>query len=379
MNHREAKHIASSFLYVLCLFLIGCGGADDQRYGEWTMKEAPLQLTEDLRVSETETFYFGTVSDLDVTTDGKIVIADRQANNLKVLRPDGSLLDTLGGSGEGPGEFQMLSSIQVGRGDSIYAQDLQQSRLTVFDAGSPYEVSRMISIPREKGLMGAVYVVGDRLAGSFSSGTAPEDGVTRPAPGPLRLLDESGVPGDTLLLDRSTQAAFSFGESGGFTAESVPFSRETVHTVGPSGRLYFGWTDSLHIQARTPKTDAEVVASVPTDPIPITAADRDSALSDVDDKLRSMVASALPETKPAFTDLVVDDTGALWVKRPAKTPDAVTVSWWILKPESKTIRTAQLPANVELNVVRDGRAYGTTTTEMDAPAVVRYRIQAQAE
>jgi len=233
----------------------------------------------------------------------------------------------------------------------------------------------MISLPREEGLMSTVYVVGDRLVGSFSSGMDPGDGVTRPAPRSLRLLDESGTPGDTLLLNRSGQAAFVFGENGGFSAESVPFSRETVHTVGPNGRLYSGWTDSLHIQARTLTTDPEVVASVPTDPIPITEADRDSALSDIDDKLRAMVASALPETKPAFTDLVVDDTGTIWVKRPTETPDAETVSWWILNPESKTIRTTQLPADVELNVVRDGQAYGTTTTEMGAPAVVRYRIQ----
>jgi len=117
MNHPEAKHIACSFLFVLGLLLVGCGGADDsQRYGDWTLKEASLQLTEDLRVSETETFYFGTVSDLDVTADGRIVVADRQASTLKVLRPDGSLLDTLGGAGEGPGEFQILSSVQVGRG-----------------------------------------------------------------------------------------------------------------------------------------------------------------------------------------------------------------------------------------------------------------------
>jgi hypothetical protein len=86
-----------------------------------------------------------------------------------------------------------------------------------------------------------------------------------------------------------------------------------------------------------------------------------------------MAASALPDTKPAFTAMTVSDEGRIWVKRPPTRPDAATVPWWILDPETKTIQQAQLPPEVELMVVRDGKAYGTTTTGRGAPALVQYQ------
>lgn len=343
------KHASLPCLLGIVLLVFGCGNEGaESRFGAWSMMEEDVQLTEDLRVSETEAFYFGNISALDVTSDGRIVAADRQANNIKVLQPDGTLLDTLGGPGEGPGEFQMLRTVRVARGDSLYAHDMMRSQTTVFGPPAPYDVNRVISIPREEGLVGTLDVLKDRLVGSFGSSTAPEDGVTRPDPTARRLLDETGTPGDTLLLDRSQQAAFVFGDGGGFTAEAIPFSRETVLTTGPDGRFYHGWTDSLHIEATTLEGISETVASIPTDPVPVTETARDSALSDVDDEMRSMVASALPDTKPAFTGLVVANDGRLWAQRPAEGPDAETVAWWVLAPDNQTIRETRLPESVDL-------------------------------
>lgn len=148
--------------------------------------------------------------------------------------------------------------------------------------------------------------------------------------------------------------------------------------MGPNQRIYHGWTDSLHVTALDVGGASEEVVSVPTDPVPVQAAERDSALTDLRDDLRSKVESVLPETKPAFTDLVVADDGQLWVQRPAAGPEPETVPWWVLDPERKTIREARLPPEVDLEVVRDGLAYGVTTTDLGAPAVVRYQVEQEA-
>jgi len=57
-------------------------------------------------------------------------------------------------------------------------------------------------------------------------------------------------------------------------------------------------------------------------------------------------------------------------------PDPEKATWWILDPDQETIRKAQLPAAVELQVVRDGQAYGTTQLDRGAPAVERYQFEA---
>jgi non-ribosomal peptide synthetase component F len=139
--------------------------------------------------------------------------------------------------------------------------------------------------------------------------------------------------------------------------------------------LYTGWSDRLQIQAHAVDGPTETVVDIPTPPVPVTEKDRDSVLTEVSSDLQSIMAPAIPETKPTFTDLVVSDDGRLWIRRPPEDAGAETTDWWILVPETKTIQAARLPRTVDLEVVREGAAYGTTTTEVGAPAVVRYQIQ----
>ena len=370
----------SSLLSSICVILLlaGCGGGSSgPNLGDWTLTTDELTLTKDLQVSESEAFYFGRIFDLDVTSEGQMVVADWDAKNIKVLRPDGTLLDTLGREGEGPGEFQQLRSVQVARGDSIYAYDPRRSRLTVFAPPPSLTLARTLTISREEGFAGQVHVLEDRLLGAFGSGVSPEDGVRRPAPDPWRWINASGTPGDTVMMARQRKRALE-STNGRIRIRPIPFARRTQTAVGPQSRLYYGWTDSLRIAAQAPDGTSEAVASVPTEPIPVQEAERDSALTHLDGEMKGMLASALPDTKPAFTDLIVADTGRLWVERPPKKPGTETVSWWVLNPESKTIHEVQLPAEVTLEAVRNGKAYGTTETEMGAPAVVRYRIDSSS-
>lgn len=362
---------------VLLFSLAGCGsgGSDRVSLGDWTLDPGGVMLTEDLRVSETENFYFGSTSELDVTSDGYMVVADRSATKIKVLRPDGSLVDTLGREGQGPGEFDRLRSAQVARGDSVYAFDLQQSRVTVFSPGPAHEVARTLTIPREQGWILGVMVFDGYLVGDFNARSEPKDGVSAGPPQPLRVVSESGIPGDTILMSRQSRVAIATRD-GGFRIHGLPFARRTLVETAPDGRVYTGWTDSLRISACGRDGRSETVADIPVELVPVTEAERDSVLNDIDHNgIRADVQSAMPNTKPPFTDLVVADDGRLWVQRPADDPDAETVAWWMLDPETKTIREVHLPPEVNVEVVQEGKAYGTTTTETGAPAVVRYTIQ----
>jgi hypothetical protein len=372
----DVTRFALSFLCVLGLLFTGCGDADDSsQYGEWTVAGDSLQLTEDLRVSETENFYFGSATALDVTSEGRMVVSDHRANNIKVLRPDGTLLDTLGGPGEGPGEFQQVAHVQVARGDSLYAYDFRQSRLTVFEPAAPYRVSRLVSIPREEGFVSRMFVLEKHIVGGFGGGfRSPEEGIQTFPPRTMRLIQENGRPSDSLFQVQRGKLAVSEMDRG-FRAHPLPFRRTTRMYASPNARFYYGWTDSLHVKARTLGGEPEVIASIPTEPVPVTEAARDSALSDLDGEIRNVVASGLPDNKPAFTQLLVAETGRLWIKRPTTAPDAETAPWWVLNPETQTIQKTKLPAAVSLTVVTNDYAYGTTRTDLGAPAVVRYRME----
>lgn len=365
------------------LVLMGCGREDAQEFGDWTRTTDALTLRTDLQVSDTEHYFFGSIRDLDVTSTGRMVVLDGEATHLKVLRPDGTLIDTLGREGQGPGEFQYPNTVEVARGDSVYVFDAAPNRLTVFTPPPSSSLARSVPIQREQGprgtdawgALGTVRVMGDTLAARFRPYYARKEGYRQPAPATWRLLSETGVLGDTLLHERRTHISISFAGQG-VGIEALPFDRSTLEAFGPDGRVYHGWTDSLQVQATALDGTTEVIAHVPTAPVPVTDADRDSALAPIErDDIRQQFADAMPETKPAFTDLVVADNGRLWVRRPPQEADADTVPWWILDPDTKTIHQVRLPRDVQLEVVRGGHVYGTTTTERGAPALVRYRIE----
>jgi len=357
------------------LVLTACSSEGTPNLGDWTLKTNDLTLTETLRVSETESFYFGTITGLDVTSDGRIVVADREASHVKVLRPNGTLLDTLGRAGEGPGEFQMIGSQQVARGDSLYVYDLMQSRVSVFGPASPHAFERSILISQKKGRIGEVWVSDTGFLGKHLT-NAPTTDPTEPQHAPIRRFGPDGTARDSIARWRLGQMAVHQYEEGGFTAESLPFGRDMVLSFGPDQQLYTGWTDALTVKVYRSDGAVDTVASIPTEPQPVTQADRKAGLNDIDDdKLRKTAKKHLPDTKPAFTDLVVASDGRLWVRRPADSPQAETVPWWLLDPDSKTIQKTRLPRTVDLHVVQDRHAYGTTTTEQGAPAVVRYQIE----
>lgn len=382
MNFYSAKSVVLPCLFLFSLLLAACGDPEDApSLGDWTIETASLRT--DLQVSETENYFFGSIRDLDVTSKGRMVVLDGEATHLKVLRPHGSLLDTLGRAGQGPGEFQSPNTVEVARGDSVYVFDAEPNRLTVFTPPFSPSLARSVTICRDQGprgtdawgSLGTVRVLGDTLAARFHPYYAREEGYRYPAPATWRLLSETGVLGDTLLHERRKHISISF-EGQGVGVEALPFDRLTLEATGPDGRLYHGWTDSLQVHATALDGTTEVIAHVPTPPVPVTAADRDSALSPIErTDIRQQFADAIPQTKPAFTDLVVADNGRLWVRRPTQTAEADTVSWWILAPDSKTIHQVRLPRDVELEVVQNGQAYGKTKTEIGAPAVVRYQIQ----
>jgi hypothetical protein len=377
------RYVSLFVVSCLCLVLVGCSSNDAPDLGDWTLKTSGMSLNETLRVSETDAFYFGSIAGqelfppgpgLDVLSDGRMVVADTKAQHLKLLRPDGTLIDTLGGPGQGPGEFQRLSSVQVARGDSIYAYSGR--RLAVFAPTPPHEVVRTVSLEAERMPPFRVLVTGPQLVALYGTPfMAGRDLDASPVRHPWRHIDETGTPGDTLVTTEMRRMASRRREARGFTMHPMPFDRNAQVTPGPDHRLYVGHTDSLHVQAYRPDGSLETVASVPAEAPPVQEADRDSALADVENSaMRDKVASALSDTKPAMTDLVVAGDGRLWVRRPLDGPDANMVPWWVLDPDAKTIHEVQLPVEVNLAVVRNGNAYGTTTTEMGAPAVVRYRI-----
>lgn len=360
-------------ILLFALLIAGCGDSQNSAdLGGWTLDTESLTVTEEMTTSGTENYFFGDIGDLAVTSDGRIIVADTDAQHVKVLRPDGTLIAALGREGQGPGEFQSASGVDVSRGDSLYVTDSRANRLSVFGPDSPYDFERVVSATNQS-RVSRYLVLGDQFAGRVGGGFNPNSD-ERPPPHVWRRMSATGTLTDTLLTARRRDMKMT-KVGGSFAIGVVPFSRQTLVTSGPDNRIYHAWTDSLHIEATTLDGHSETVASIPAQPIPITRAARDSALAVMDDAgMRSEMSSAMRDTKPALTGLLVAEDGRIWVERPAEVVNPDSTTWWRLLPDEQTIQAVTLPSAVSLQEVHEGTAYGTTETEMGAPAVRRYDV-----
>ena len=66
-----------------------------------------------------------------VLPDGTLAVADAGNHRVALFSPGGEALASLGGEGEGPGEFLLLSGL-ASIGDTLIAYDGRQSRITAW-------------------------------------------------------------------------------------------------------------------------------------------------------------------------------------------------------------------------------------------------------
>jgi hypothetical protein len=130
--------------------------------------------------------------------DGRIVVADQYAADLRIFGADGKFIARMGRKGPGPGEFENPNWVAQGRGDSIY----------VYDYG---EVTGVLS----------VFGPNLRFARSFRVKSADVS-----AAQPLRLL-----PDGSLLMWGSHRASYPPGKP-------TPYRGQVgVMRVSPTGQI----------------------------------------------------------------------------------------------------------------------------------------------
>lgn len=121
--HLLDRRIGLLFLLVCCGQVIGCGGPADPEILAKPFDEV-FEFEREVLLRDDPDAPLGGPAGLSVW-QGRIVIPDQMLANVKVFDSEGQLLLTLGGRGEGPGEFAWPTG----------AAALPDGRLAIYDAG----------------------------------------------------------------------------------------------------------------------------------------------------------------------------------------------------------------------------------------------------
>ena len=323
-----------------------------------------ILLTESLRIGDgtrVDTIYFDNISDIEIDAQGNILVTDNASPGFRIFSPDGTLTHEIGSEGEAPGEFQDTPLLTVGAEDSVFVFDEDNGRLTVYSPGD-YQLTRMVNLatnlPDYVEATDVLAILPEGLVVQFEHYPDEDTADEKDWPMEIKFLDHSGgVLRDSIVLIPSMQRTLISDD----VIENLPFprlwGRESFITSSSDGLIHAGWNEN--IQVRTTSLNGVVGEfDIPHSPIPITLGEKNERVSRYLTEWQVQLRRDVPDAKPAFNAMVLDDEDRLWMQLswPA---DSTKADW--LAVESSTgdvVAKTSLPVTTTIMKIRQGKAYG---------------------
>jgi hypothetical protein len=371
----------------LGLIAAGCGQADlDEPH-------APLPAGTPVAVSTTpelaagedpsdpsHTFH-GVAGPFLLPDGGLLVVPLPGERVIRVFDDAGELVQTLGGQGEGPGEFVALAQAWAD-GASVEAFDPRTRRITRFGPEGDAEVIR---IEGELPVQGAVPRLSDGSMALYGvSEVAPTgtDGLV------LHHFEPSGAHRAELLRFEGMRRFTFPGGSGPdpLSPSAVLRAHGTelfvAHTTEPRIRAIEPSTGRQRViewDARRTRFPGDAATTARTAALALAASD--------DDRLRiesRFDALTGQESVPVFADFLVDEEGFLWIRPFDPAVHSADVGgltgpgpggvWVVLSPEGEEVGEVEIPADLEPAVILSHAVVGIRRDELGIESVRIHRV-----
>ncbi|HEX7050891.1 MAG TPA: 6-bladed beta-propeller [Longimicrobiales bacterium] len=361
----------------------------------WTLAHAPAIEIEPGGTDSTQYYLYGAIA-VERLGDGRLVVANRGMLQLLVFDSLGTFLRSVGRRGGGPGEFTGMYGLYRCAGDALVVDE--STRLSFFDAQLHF-------------------VRAERLDRHPGDGYQSVEGIA-PDCSALLVLDRELVTppfepgafdqGHTLYWSglgtgaRDTVARFPGPEAvvldfaGVSYPRALPWGRRPVW-VANGEEVYLGLSDGFEIRVFGRRGGLSRIIRWAAARQPVTRADRALFAAKREQHVQKHPEEArvfptldafpsVPDAKPAYSRLLVDDEGNLWVREyPASVagqpsvyhpgPDDDPVAWWVFDPTGRLLGRIHIPAALRVRGVQDDYIIGVWWDELDVEHVQLYRLR----
>ena len=270
---------------------------------------------------------FGGVNSVALGPDGDVYVADARNFEVRVFGLDGAHRRTFGREGEGPGEFQALSSL-AWAGDRLLTYDPMLGRVGEWSSEGDW-----LGQQRTRGFMTGggggirLYPVGPDDLYRFATGSASETRFGSVLQSLYVGLNSRGETGDTLVQLTAPSGAFSsviicqHGE-GFLSFFTIPFAPELAQHPGPGGVIYSALTSDYRIAVtRNDGADTVRVIQRPLPAEPVGDDEWEEGNREFEEwRAENRSASCdpsgptRPAAKPILRGLYIAPDGKLWVE-----------------------------------------------------------------
>ena len=312
-------------------------------------------------------------------SDGRIVVANRGSNDVRVFDALGSHLVSWGGSGEGPGEFTTLVHAAPWPGDSIVAWYSPGLGISVFDSEGNYGRSFVLrSGVAESWRRPRPIAV--RAGGTILSINDPEDADTAV----VEIWDADGALSASLGTHPHREVIITTNERGSRELSLPAYGRELV--TGQWGDLVVAsHTTRYEIRAfRDDGTLARIIRREHVLRAP-TQQDREPYIEEqlamyatipdfppelVEEARKSFESTPLAEFFPAFSTILSDAAGNLWVREydfPREERPAPL--WTVFDPDGRVLGFIETPAGLRIGQIGADYILGHFQDELEVEYV----------
>lgn len=324
-------------------------------------------LVEVLRIGSTDGACdaFGNVMSLAVDGDGRIYVADSQANDIRVFSPEGECVRTFGRSGEGPGEFRLLAGIVWQPPGFLWTIDSIRERLTVFDSLGTVLATHPVRLGPAASHPWRMWVDG---GGSLHLWIPGFDSIVKYGAGPgLDVLESSPEPEEIPTREAYTEQ-MAAGGSRISVQRGIPYLPHILWTMNPSGNMWQANSSAFAIHETTYGGDTLRTVRLDREAPRLEGRERDSIADAI-----GIAARRLPERKRALEDIRIGPDGWVWIE----TEQDATRAWEVFDERGYYVGRVASPVPIEKKpfpVFGADRVTGVTLGEFDEPYVVQLRI-----
>ncbi len=316
--------------------------------------------------------------------DGTVVVADFGYQNVRFFDAEGRVTATVGGPGEGPGEFQGLSALGTDDSGRIWAYDFMLRRITWLDGSG--RILRIISLDPEPPMLNPVGVLADgsfllkQLWGATQVAQATQTGFRRDPVAFVRFAAD-GTLLDTLCLLPGRELVLT-DEGGRGVMGTPPFGKNASGTIW-RGVAVVGSTEAVDLSVLSPGGEAVRIVRLPALDLRLDPDAREEYIEgrltglpegDRPGERARLEAMTFPETRPAFGGLVADSEGNLWVSDWVSAP-GTPKEWKVLDAEGRWLGVVAPPPRFFPQAIGEDWVLGVEWDELDVEYVVIYPLR----
>ena len=329
-------------------------------WGESSLWRIDPEPTVDLTVSGSGPNHeFGSVraGGMVRLADGSLVLADAIYQQIRLYSPEGGFLASTGRAGEGPGEFSGRITEMVGAtGDTVWVLD-RDGRVSVF--GPDLALARTFSLLSNAQ---AIYDLGDGSmgVGYFVPFWARDVFGTIRNPGVLWRFDAEGTRIDSITSTAGYEE-YVVQFPGGDLASVSPLFRKEAQVAIHEGSIFVGNAEFMEVEERTREGDLVRILRIPDYPLALSAsvlrAEREAFLGGRSELQESAEKTPASGTRPAYSKIIVDPSGALWLRQHRGRSEAAEPERWVvLAADGTWLGTVEVPdrfriLDIELDAV----------------------------